>query len=47
LDAGRAKILNAAPTSFSLPPDTVDALTSAGADALRANPTFQAFLRDR
>jgi predicted acylesterase/phospholipase RssA len=47
LDAERAKILNAVPTSFSLPPDAVDALTSAGADALQANPTFQAFLRER
>jgi predicted acylesterase/phospholipase RssA len=45
-DATRAKWLNAVPTSFTLPVDTVDELRRAGGDALQANPTFQAFLRD-
>lgn len=45
-DAERAKRLNAVPTSFTLPADTVDELRRAGGEALQANPTFQAFLRD-
>ena len=45
-EAGRFKRLNAVPTSFTLPADTVDDLRQAGADALRGNPTFQAFLRE-
>lgn len=45
-DAARAKRLNDAPTSFTLPAETVDELRRAGGDALQANPTFQAFLRD-
>ena len=45
-DAGRFKRLNAVPTSFTLPADTVDDLRQAGADALRGNPTFQTFLRE-
>lgn len=45
-DADRFKRLNAVPTSFTLPPDMVDELRRAGADALRSNPTFQAFLRE-
>jgi predicted acylesterase/phospholipase RssA len=46
LDAARAKKLSDVPTSFTLPVDTVDELRRAGTDALKANPTFQAFLRD-
>lgn len=46
LDAERAKRLNEVPTSFTLPAETVDEVTRAGADALQANPAFQAFLRD-
>ena len=45
-DAARAKKLNDVPTSFTLPVDTIDELRRAGADALKVNPTFQAFLRD-
>jgi len=44
--ADRAKRLNAVPTSFTLPPDTIDELRQAGADALKSNPAFQAFLRE-
>jgi predicted acylesterase/phospholipase RssA len=44
--AGRAKRLNAIPTTFTLPADSVDDLRQAGADALKSNPAFQAFLRD-
>lgn len=42
----RAKVLNAVPTSFTLPADTIDTLTQAGGDALDGNAAFQAFLRD-
>jgi len=45
-EADRAKRLNAVPTSFTLPADSVDALREAGSDALRGNPAFQAFLRE-
>jgi hypothetical protein len=45
-DAERAKRLNAVPTSFTLPADTVDELRQAGADALKSNPAFQTFLRE-
>lgn len=45
-DAERAKRLNAVPTSFTLPADTVDELRRAGGEALQANPTFQTFLRE-
>jgi NTE family protein len=40
----RAAALNAVPTRFKLTPDEVDAVVAAGRDALRANPTFRAFL---
>jgi NTE family protein len=46
LGAERAKVLNAVPTSFTLPAETVDTLSQAGGDALDANPAFQGFLRD-
>ncbi|HWK96322.1 MAG TPA: patatin-like phospholipase family protein [Pseudolabrys sp.] len=42
----RAKVLGAVPTSFTLPVDSIDALTQAGGDALDGNAAFQAFLRD-
>ena len=45
LDAARAKKLNEVPTSFTLPAATVDELTQAGADALKANPAYMGFLR--
>jgi NTE family protein len=41
----RATALDAVKTSFRLPPDTVDAVIAAGRDALRANPTYAAFLK--
>lgn len=44
-DAARSAELNKVPTRLRLPPDTVDAVTAAGRDALLANPTFRAFLR--
>jgi NTE family protein len=43
-DAARAKRLNDVPTSFTLPAASVDELTQAGGDALRANPAFQGFM---
>jgi len=46
LGSERAKALGAVPTSFTLPVDTIDMLTQAGADALDDNAAFQAFLRD-
>jgi NTE family protein len=45
LDPARAAELDAVRTSFRLPPDTVDSVISAGRDALRANPTYSAFLK--
>lgn len=45
-DAERFKRLNAVPTSFTLPADTVDELRRAGGEALQANPTFQAFMKE-
>ena len=45
LGAERAKALNAVPTSFTLPVETVDALAQAGGDALESHPTFRAFMR--
>lgn len=42
----RAKVLNAVPTSFTLPVDSIDTLTQAGGDALDGNAAFQGFLRD-
>lgn len=41
----RAKALSAIPTRFRLEPEQVDGLIAAGQDALRANGTFQEFLR--
>jgi NTE family protein len=46
LDSARSALLNAIPTRFKLPPDQVDALIAGGADALRANPAYRAFLGD-
>jgi NTE family protein len=46
LGAERAKKLNAVPTSFTLPADTVDEVTSAGGDALQVNPAFREFLKE-
>lgn len=45
LDPARAARLNKVETSFTLPAETVDEVSQAGRDALRANKTFQAFLR--
>ena len=45
LGAARAAELDAVKTSFQLPPETVDAVIAAGRDALRANPTYAAFLK--
>jgi NTE family protein len=42
----RARELNAIPTSFSLPPRTVDALTQAAGDALKINPAYREFLKE-
>jgi len=44
LGAERAAELNAVPTRFKLPAETVDALIDAGKDALRANMTYRTFL---
>lgn len=44
LGAERQAALNAVKTSFRLPPETVDAVIDAGREALRANPTYRAFL---
>ena len=41
----RAAALDAVPTSFRLPPETVDAVIAAGRESLRANPTYAAFLK--
>ena len=40
----RASELGAIPTRFKLAPEEVEALVSAGRDAVRTNPTFQRFL---
>lgn len=40
----RSAQLQAIETRFKLPAEQVDALIAAGSDAVRANPTFQAFL---
>ena len=45
LDAARAKRLNEVPTSFTLPAASVDELTQAGGDALKANPAYNSFVR--
>ncbi len=44
LDAARAKKLNEVPTSFTLPAASVDELTQAGGDALKANPAYNSFV---
>jgi len=44
LGPDRAAQLQAIETRFRLPTEQVDALISAGSDALRLNPTYQAFL---
>jgi NTE family protein len=46
LDAARAQRLNKVPTTFTLPPATVEELRAAGGDALRATPAFQEFLKE-
>ncbi len=46
LDAARVKQLNQIPTSFTLPAASVDALISAGGEALQENPAFQKFLKE-
>jgi NTE family protein len=43
LDQARAAELELIPTRFRLPPEQVDSVISAGADALRASPTFRSF----
>jgi len=45
LGAQRAAVLDEVKTSFSLPPDVVDYVIESGRDALRANPTYVAFLK--
>ena len=40
----RAAALNAVATRFTLPPEEVDALITAGGDALRQNTLFREFL---
>jgi NTE family protein len=44
-DRARADALNEIPTRFHLPPESVDLLIEAGGEAVRANPTYQAFKR--
>lgn len=44
LDPERARKLNAVPTRFKLPAEDVDLLIAAGADSLRSNSVFKAFL---
>jgi NTE family protein len=45
LEPTRAKLLEAVPTRFQLPPQQVDEVIAAGRDTLRASPIFQAFAR--
>jgi NTE family protein len=45
LDRPRAEVLNAIPTRFQLPQQSVDVLIEAGAEVVRNNPTYQAFRR--
>ena len=40
----RARKLNTVPTRFKLPAEDVDMLIAAGADSLRANDVYKAFL---
>jgi NTE family protein len=44
-DASRAAALNAIPTRFQLPPESVDLLIDAGGEAVRKNPIYQNFRR--
>jgi NTE family protein len=44
-DRSRADALNAIPTRFQLPPESVDLLIEAGGEAVRNNPTYRNFLR--
>ena len=44
-DRTRADALNEIPTRFHLPQESVDLLIEAGGEAVRNNPTFQAFRR--
>jgi NTE family protein len=45
-DQPRAALLNAVPTRFKLPPEQVEMMISAGAEALQTNPTYRAFLAE-
>jgi NTE family protein len=45
LGAQRAKVLNAVDTRLKLPTDQVDAVITAGRDALSVNPGYQEFLK--
>jgi NTE family protein len=45
-DQARAAVLNAVPTRFKLPPEQVDMVIEAGAEALRNEPAYRAFLSD-
>jgi NTE family protein len=40
----RAKLLNAVPSRFKLPPEQVDLLIAAGSDALRTNAVYREFV---
>ncbi len=44
-DRARATVLNAIPTRFQLPQESVDLLIEAGGEAVRTNRTYQAFRR--
>jgi len=44
LSPGLSAQLNAVPTRFSLPPETVDTLIAAGRESLATSPAFRAFL---
>jgi NTE family protein len=44
-DRSRAAALNAIPTRFQLPQESVDLLIEAGGEAVRNNPTYRSFLR--
>ena len=45
-DEARSARLNAVPTRFKLPPEQVDMVIAAGAEALRGNRAYQAFLSE-
>ena len=45
LGGERAAVLDSVKTSFQLAPDVVDYVIASGRDALRANPTYAAFLK--